>query len=403
MRSLALIIVLLAGLSLANAQEQGPVLYEADFEGQPEGALPPGWASLTGSWVTANDETGVLQQSETGFRGLAVAGWSWSDYDVAATIRLVAKGEPAAVGLVGYSGGSDCYRLSTYGDLLALWRESGGRVQALAAVPFALPVDQPHRFLLSLRNTPQGTQLLGKVWPADGPEPQGWAVEALDASVPLRHGRPGLFTGYASAAFSDFVVTAATGEILAAEPMGGGVRTGGRDWEFNGGTWQPPGDGQPLRQTALEDERTFGTAAYALLGGWAGCTTRVLAKAARGGHNQGFGIAAYWQDDGSCYQFGHLARSSLFLARRTPMGTITLATVPFAVDDGAWYALKLRVVDGADGVLLQGKIWPAQAGEPAEWQIEANDTLQPPLRRGEVAVWCLDDMCSFDDLSVRGN
>jgi hypothetical protein len=226
---------------------------------------------------------------------------------------------------------------------------------------------------------------------------------ALDAAVPLRHGRPGLFTGHASAAFTDFAVTATNGQVLAAEPLGGGTNTGGRHWEFSGGSWQSPADGQPLRQTALEDDRTFGTAAYAVLGGWVGCTARVVAKAARGSHNQGFGVAAYWQDDGSCYQFGQLANSSLFLARRTPMGAITLATVPFAVDDGAWYALKLRVEDKPDGALLRGKIWPARAGEPAEWQIEAEDTRQPPLRGGDVAVWCLDDVCSFDDLSVRGN
>jgi hypothetical protein len=403
-RSLAISMMTVVALAPVCADEMPPALYEADFEGQADGTLPAGWTAFGGAWVTATDDTAVLQQSEPGFRGLAMAGRPWSNYDVVATVRLLAGADPAGVGLVGYwapSGG--CYRFNSYGNLLALWREADGKVQALAATPFELKPEQAYVFRLSLRTEGLGTRLAGRVWLAGEPEPGEWTLTALDAAVPLQHGRPGLFTGRSSAAFSDLTVTAATGEVIAADRLSGGTSPGGRQWQYGGGSWQAPAGDQPLVQTAVGDDQTFGAAAYAILGGWGNCTVQALAKAAQGSRNQGFGLAAYWQEDNSCYQFGQLANSSLFLARRTPMGPVTLATVPFGVDQGAWYALKLRVDERADGVVLRGKIWPAHAGEPTEWQIEAQDTRLPPLHGGDVAVWCLDDVCSFDELSLRGN
>ena len=51
-------------------------------------------------------------------------------------------------------------------------------------------------------------------------------------------------------------------------------------------------------------------------------------------------------------------------------------TVPFAWKPDAWYHLKLRVQNAADGsVRIQGKGWPTGQPEPAEWQIDKMDTM----------------------------
>jgi outer membrane protein assembly factor BamB len=51
-------------------------------------------------------------------------------------------------------------------------------------------------------------------------------------------------------------------------------------------------------------------------------------------------------------------------------------TVPFAWKPDAWYHLKLRVQNAADGsVRIQGKAWPTGQPEPAEWQIDKMDTM----------------------------
>ena len=51
-------------------------------------------------------------------------------------------------------------------------------------------------------------------------------------------------------------------------------------------------------------------------------------------------------------------------------------TVPFAWKPDAWYRLKLRVENQADGqVRVQGKAWPAGAPEPAAWLIDRTDPI----------------------------
>ena len=399
--------LLVAALALASglpAAEGGPVLYRTDFEAGPVGSLPPGWASQGGTWVTATEEGTVLQQSQSALRGPGQAGRVWSDYDVEATVRpLVGQGQ-WGVGLVGYwDPDSGCYHLSSYGGVLALWRESGDRVQALAAVSRELRPQESYRFRLSLRNDGAGTWVRGKVWRAGEPEPTAWALAALDAVEPLRQGQPGLFTGRAAAAFSDLLVTGQSGEVLARDPL---ATSAGSSWywQFLGGDWQRPAGQKALQQVLADDSAAFSAAAHAILAGWADYTVQVMARSAAGSANQGFGLSAYRQGDGACYQFGQLGGSSLFLGRHNRfMGRLSLATAPFTVNQGDWYTLKLRLQNLPEGVRLQGKAWPARAGEPAQWQVEAEDRRPPLLRGGDVGVWCIDDVCSFDDLVLRGN
>jgi hypothetical protein len=49
-------------------------------------------------------------------------------------------------------------------------------------------------------------------------------------------------------------------------------------------------------------------------------------------------------------------------------------TVPFAWKPDAWYHLKLRVENNANGsVQIRGKAWPTGEAEPAAWMIEKLD------------------------------
>jgi hypothetical protein len=51
-------------------------------------------------------------------------------------------------------------------------------------------------------------------------------------------------------------------------------------------------------------------------------------------------------------------------------------TVPFAWEPDAWYHLKLRVENLADGrVRARGKAWARGATEPADWAIEMVDAV----------------------------
>jgi len=309
------------------------------------------------------------------------------------------------VGLVAYwTPGQGCYRLSSYGNVVALWRESSTGTEALAAVRLELRPQQAYRLRLSLRGDKGGVTLRGKVWSAGEAEPERWLLSAYDTLNPLRAGRPGFFTGRASATFADLVITGANDQVLVQDPLVG--ENAGRNWywEVRGGDWQGRNREQPFRQSLPGDGVSFNGSAYALLGGWQDYTVQVTARAAPGSRNQGFGVAAYWQGESDCYLLGQTGGTALMLARRSAgEGQVPLATVPFALSRGAWYHLQLRIENQPWGARLLGKVWPARAGEPLQWQIEAEDRRANALRGGEVGLWCVDDVCSFDELLVRAN
>jgi hypothetical protein len=51
-------------------------------------------------------------------------------------------------------------------------------------------------------------------------------------------------------------------------------------------------------------------------------------------------------------------------------------TVPFTWKADAWYHLKLRVENTADGkVRARGKAWPTGGAEPSEWLIDKVDPI----------------------------
>lgn len=376
------------------------VLYANDFENAAAGApgsLPAGWLPLAGQWAVANDESACLQQTQPGFRGLARIAMQESNYEVDATCRALNCSGQWGVGLVGYWQPSvGCYRLSNFGNMLALWREDRGEAQALAAVRMDFK-PQTYRMRLSLSSQGPVTVLRGKVWALGEPEPEAWTITGEDGAGPLRFGRAGVFTGRASAIFTDFGL-----RRLAAAKSDADTPPLPTNWALVGGDWQVQQG--TLRQNAPGSTLGFKAAAYAIAAGFTSCTVQVSAKAAAGSHNQGFGLAAYWLDDANHYEFGQMGGNSLALVRRTEgADPVFLATVPFTVKKGLWYLLKLRLENTPEGVQLRAKAWPARAGEPTKWQIEAGDVARPRLTGGDIGLWALDDVCSFDDVQVTAN
>ncbi len=78
-------------------------------------------------------------------------------------------------------------------------------------------------------------------------------------------------------------------------------------------------------------------------------------------------------------------------------------TVPFAWKPDAWYHLKLRVQNAANGsVRVQGKAWPTGDAEPAVWQIDKTDPLGN--RQGAPGVFAFAQFGAYlDNLKITGN
>lgn len=396
---LMLLPVLLTTLALAAPTP----LYQLDFE-DTAGGLPGGWQAAGGQWTISADETNVLQQSQASFRGTARVMMLESNYEVSATARPTNVSGQWGVGVVGYWQPGACYRLSNYGNVLALWREESGQAQALAATRLEMK-PQAYRLRLALQNDGNVTTLRGKLWAVGQPEPDKWTITAQDVTRPLRAGRAGVFTGRAAAIFSDFAVsrlstTPAPQAVAGATPEVPPAVTLGNCWLFDGGAWQQQGG--TLRQETTGSTLGFRSAAYAIASGWADYMVQVNAKSASGSRNQGFGLMAYC-NDGSCYELGQASGALVLSRRQEGSDPVVLKTVPFAVKKGLWYILKLRIENQPDAVRLQGKLWPANAGEPTQWQVEAEDASRRRLLGGDLGLWCLDDVCSFDDLLVVSN
>lgn len=375
------------------------VLYSNDFETAsatlPAG-LPPGWLPLSGQWAIATDESACLQQTQPTFRGRARVVMQESNYEVAGTCRALNCSGQWGVGLVGYwQPDVGCYRLSNFGNMLTLWREQDGQAQALAAVRMDFK-PQAYRMRLAISNRGAVTALQGKVWALGETEPEEWTITGDDGADPLRFGRAGVFTGRASAIFTDFVIkrlnTPAETAAVAAPTY----------WALQGGDWQLQQG--TLRQNAPGSTVGFRAAAYAIAAGYADCTVQASAKAAAGSRNQGFGLSAYWMDDGNHYELGQMGGNTLALTRRCDgADPVFLSSIPFTFKKGLWYILKVRLENTPNGVQLRGKAWPARAGEPTKWQVEAEDLARPRLSGGDIGLWALDDVCSFDDVQVTAN
>lgn len=78
------------------------------------------------------------------------------------------------------------------------------------------------------------------------------------------------------------------------------------------------------------------------------------------------------------------------------------ASVPFEWASGTWVKLKIQVRKGADGYTITGKAWAADAAEPADWLIKADEKENLPA--GRAGIWgspYAGTPIRFDDLLVE--
>lgn len=379
----------------AAAPAPPQVLYANDFE-TPDSLA--GWLPLNGAWALAAEESSILRQTQPTFRGLGQLVRLPANYEVSATVRPTIFSGQWGAGLVAYwQPRAGCYRLSNFGGVMALWRETPEDAEVLGAVRLELK-SQAYRMRLAVRNEEKATTLRAKLWALGEREPEEWLLVAQDHDKPLRYGRPGLFTGRASAVFSDFAVTS-----LATPPPPDGAAAPfwptGNYWHFTGGEWQSSSG--MLRQNIAGSTLGFRSAAYAIAAGFTSHTVQLSVRADSGSRSLGCGLSACFMDENDNLQFGQMNGTSLVLVRNSPGAEpVQLGTVPFVFRKGLWYILKLQLAPEKGLTRLRAKAWPVRAGEPTAWQIEAVDETAPQLPGGEVGVWCLDDVCSFDDLQV---
>ncbi|MFN7961026.1 MAG: metallophosphoesterase [Thermoanaerobaculia bacterium] len=65
-----------------------------------------------------------------------------------------------------------------------------------------------------------------------------------------------------------------------------------------------------------------------------------------------------------------------------------------------WYRLRLRSEVSSEQVTLRGKVWPADAPEPADWQVWAEDRSPERVTSGTVALWGRGGSVAYRDLKV---
>ena len=76
--------------------------------------------------------------------------------------------------------------------------------------------------------------------------------------------------------------------------------------------------------------------------------------------------------------------------------------VSFAWEPNVWYTLKLRVDIEGDQAVIQGKVWPRDTPEPAEWTITAEDAQ--PIRSGSPGLIAYSPIdIYYDNVQVMEN
>ena len=77
------------------------------------------------------------------------------------------------------------------------------------------------------------------------------------------------------------------------------------------------------------------------------------------------------------------------------------SSVPFAWSSDSWTALRIQIRKDGEGWIVEGKAWPAEKPEPAEWTITLTETKEPA--KGRAGIWgspYAGTPIRFDDLLV---
>ncbi|MFI4874897.1 MAG: PQQ-binding-like beta-propeller repeat protein, partial [Blastopirellula sp. JB062] len=78
-------------------------------------------------------------------------------------------------------------------------------------------------------------------------------------------------------------------------------------------------------------------------------------------------------------------------------------TLPFTMEAGIWYRMKMQVSNEGDLAVVRGKVWKKEEAEPAEWNIVAEDTV--PNRDGSPGFFGKSTNAEvyFDNVLVKSN
>jgi outer membrane protein assembly factor BamB len=176
------------------------------FEGFADGAVPPGWISVTTGRMVVGALDGqkvlVKPPDETIFKRFRafVGPVEMSNYSVEADVRgTTRRRQMANMGVT-----AQRYSLVIYGNTQEIKIEPWEPETHRSAVkPFEWKADTWYHLKLQVENMPNGSvRARGKAWPTGQPEPAAWTIEKIDP-IGNRKGAPGFFVDTEFGAYVD--------------------------------------------------------------------------------------------------------------------------------------------------------------------------------------------------------
>ena len=176
------------------------------FEGFADGAVPPGWISVTTGRMVVGTLDGqkvlVKPPDETIFKRFRafVGPVEMSNYTVEADVRgTTRRRQMANMGVT-----AQRYSLVIYGNTQEIKIEPWEPETHRSAVkPFEWKADTWYHLKLQVENMPNGSvRARGKAWPTGQPEPAAWTIEKIDP-IGNRKGAPGFFVDTEFGAYVD--------------------------------------------------------------------------------------------------------------------------------------------------------------------------------------------------------
>jgi outer membrane protein assembly factor BamB len=190
----------------ARARVTRPLPWTETFESMADGAVPPGWISVTTGRTAVGTLDGqkVLAKApdETIFKRYRafIGPVEMSNYTVEADVRgTTRRRQMANLGVT-----AQRYSLIIYGNTQEMkiepWEPETKRS---VHVPFEWKADTWYRLKLRVENMPDGkVRARGKAWPVGQPEPAAWMIEKIDP-IGNKKGAPGFFLDAEFGAYVD--------------------------------------------------------------------------------------------------------------------------------------------------------------------------------------------------------
>lgn len=171
-----------------------------DFEGPDGDPWPTPWIALGGVALQQLDHgRGRLVSWPQAVARMGLPNIDALDFDVEATVELTDWEHQRLAIYVRHNGGwllasdppGQGYAMvleSGQEHRIGLWRERAGVEELVGHVAITEPIVPlvPHRVRLQCVQMQNATLLRTKIWQADGPEPDAWAIELIDVSPELQ-------------------------------------------------------------------------------------------------------------------------------------------------------------------------------------------------------------------------